>query len=143
MYTKRFIPKSSFYRVRIYKENFPLPANQFFHIPFELRGKVKTQRYSIPGFPSLYIGTTAYVCWEELDRPNINDFQIVRLENIESIESIYLLNMVPPLEEFRSPNRLYRYLMLWPLIFASSMTVNNPDDTLNRNILYLNYFFNG
>jgi hypothetical protein len=40
-----------------------------FHIPFEKREIVKRQRYSIPGLPCLYLGSSLYVCWEELDRP--------------------------------------------------------------------------
>lgn len=126
MYEKRFLPETSFYRIRKHKENFPLAADKFFHIPFELRGKVKTQRYSIPGFPSLYLGNTVYVCWEELGRPNINDFQVVRLKNIDSI---YVLNLVPPTEEHITPKRRYSYLMLWPLIFSTSIKVNKQDDT--------------
>lgn len=126
MYQKKLPPETSFYRIRKHKENFPLPAYNFFHIPFELRGKVKTQRYSIPGFPSLYLGTTIYVCWEELGRPNINDFQVVRLKNVETIN---VLNLVPPTEEYITPYRRYCYMMLWPLIFSSSIKVNNQDDT--------------
>ena len=72
---KVFNKNYSFYRIRIHKTNFTLSQQEFFHIPFNLRGKVKTQRFSIPGFPSLYLGTTIYVCWEELNRPNINEFQ--------------------------------------------------------------------
>lgn len=126
MYLRRFESDNSFYRIRIHNENFPLPPYKFFHIPFELRGKVKTQRYSIPGFPSLYLGTTVYVCWEELNRPNINDFQVVRLKNTAHIR---VLNMRPSVSNGTSPNRLYNYLMLWPLIFASSIKVNNDKDT--------------
>jgi hypothetical protein len=43
--------------------------HELFHIPFELRHKIKTQRFSIPGFPCLYLGGSLYVCWEELGRP--------------------------------------------------------------------------
>jgi hypothetical protein len=126
MYQFRFPPNESFYRIRKIKDNFALPSTEFFHIPFNKRGLVKTQRYSIPGFPSLYLGTTLYVCWEELKRPNINEFQAVRLKNLDSIR---VLNLVPPIEEYRSSDRLYKYLMLWPLIFCSSIKVNNDKDS--------------
>lgn len=78
---------TNFYRIRIHKENYPLPNDSFFHIPFNLRGKVKTQRFSIPGFPSLYLGNSIYVYWEELKRPNISDFQAVRLLSTTRLKS--------------------------------------------------------
>jgi hypothetical protein len=43
-----------------------------FHIPFQRREIVKRQRYSIPGLPCLYLGSSLYVCWEELDRPPLH-----------------------------------------------------------------------
>jgi hypothetical protein len=39
-----------------------------FHIPFEKRHIVQRQRYSMPGLPCLYLGSSVYVCWEELRR---------------------------------------------------------------------------
>lgn len=126
MYISRFESNQNFFRIRKIKGNFALPANEFFHIPFDKRGLVKTQRYSIPGFPSLYLGTTLYVCWEELKRPNINEFQAVRLKNLESLR---VLNLVPPLQEHTNPIRLYQYMMLWPLILCSSVKVSNEEDT--------------
>lgn len=126
MYQYKFPPNENFYRIRKIRDNYALPSNEFFHIPFNKRGQVKTQRYSIPGFPSLYLGTSLYVCWEELNRPNINEFQAVRLKNLNSIR---VLNLVPPLQKNISSKRLYQYLMLWPLILCTSVKVNNEDDT--------------
>jgi len=51
-----------------------------FHIPFQLREKVSTQRYSIPGLPCLYLGDSIYVCWEELNRPDINQLNVSRFD---------------------------------------------------------------
>ena len=39
------------------------------HIPFELNHLVSNERFSISGFPSLYMGSSVYACWEELHRP--------------------------------------------------------------------------
>jgi len=122
---REFYSESDFYRIRIHKENFPIPSDNFFHIPFELRGKIKTQRFSIPGFPSLYLGTSSYVCWEELNRPNLNDFQIVRLSNTQPIK---VVDLSPPKGMDASSYEFYKYLMIWPLVFASSVRVRNYDD---------------
>ncbi len=92
---KTYEKNENFYRIRIKKENYGLNRKDLFHIPFELRGKVNTQRYSIPGFPSLYLGRTIYVCWEELNRPKIDDFQVMRLESTKPIK---FLDLTPPTE---------------------------------------------
>lgn len=122
---REFHSNTDFYRIRIHKLNFPLKPENFFHIPFDLRGKIKTQRFSIPGFPSLYLGNSSYVCWEELNRPNLNDFQIVRLKNTQLLK---VIDLSPPKGDNKSPYEYYKYLMIWPLVFASSVRVRNYDD---------------
>jgi len=114
---------TDFFRLRYNEQNKPFERKEFFHIPFELRGKVKTQRFSIPGFPSLYLGTSIYVCWEELNRPNINHFQGVRLSNENELN---IIDLSPPLN--LDPKSIYDYLMVWPLIFTSSIRVKNIND---------------
>ena len=120
-----FSPNTDFYRIRIQKQNFPLSTEKFFHIPFELRGKIRTQRFSIPGFPSLYLGTSSYVCWEELSRPNLNDFQIVRLKNTKLLK---IIDLSPPKDNNSQTEELYKHLMIWPLVFACSIKVRNNED---------------
>jgi len=116
----------SFYRGRIGKDNFLYNKNEMFHIPFELRGQVATQRYSIPGFPSLYLGKTIYVCWEELKRPDLNMFQVSRLINTQPIEYI---DLTPPdLTAGFYNTKAFGYMMVWPLIAACSVKVQNPAD---------------
>lgn len=117
---------TDFYRIRKLNDNNHLKPESFFHIPFELRGKVSNQRFSIPGFPSLYIGKTVYICWEELLRPNINEFYSVRLRSQSAIKYI---DLAPPyLETNLYLSRYYKYLMTWPLIFLCSIRVKNTDD---------------
>ena len=41
-------PKFSFYRSRLFKTNGRISHTEMFHIPFNKRGKVETQRYSAP-----------------------------------------------------------------------------------------------
>ena len=44
-----------------------------FHIPNNKRGIVKTERFSAPGYPCLYLGNTVYDCWEEIGRPSFEE----------------------------------------------------------------------
>lgn len=49
--------------------NAAVPNRQrVFHVPFNMRSKMSTQRYSIPGFPSLYLGTSVDLCCMELGK---------------------------------------------------------------------------
>jgi hypothetical protein len=120
------------YRIRIKNENYPLSRKELFHIPFELRGKVQTQRYSIPGFPTLYLSNSVYVCWEELERPDINSIQA---SLFRSNRNLNVLDFMKPdiyrLKYTTSPvdRELLDYIMIWPLIMASSVQVNGKYDT--------------
>ncbi len=121
---KEYMVGEDFYRIRIKKENFPLESRDMFHVPFEDRDIVSTQRYSIPGFPCLYLGATIYGCWEEMNRPAISDFQVARLTNTESIRC---LDLTRPISDEDVPTEeWYRYFMTWPLIACCSVKVKNP-----------------
>lgn len=122
---RRYDRNESFYRIRIKKDNFPFDAYEMFHIPFEKRGIIVTQRYSIPGFPCLYLGSSIYSCWEEMKRPNINDFQAVRLESKREIRHIDLTRPVFKSDDNLRTRDIYHYLMTWPLIACCSIKVKD------------------
>lgn len=54
------------YRITCASENIPYGRSRIFHTPYYLRSKVSTSRYSIAGFPSLYLGTSLELCYEEI-----------------------------------------------------------------------------
>lgn len=116
----------SFFRIRLSEQNYPYKKNEMFHIPFELRNKVSTQRFSIPGFPSLYLGRTVYICWEELNRPSIDKIQAIKYKNVKPLK---LLDLTPPNKECEDINELYRFLMTFPLIMCCSVKVKDKSDT--------------
>lgn len=124
---KEYLSDEDFYRIRVQEGNFGLSTSQMFHIPFELRGKVSTQRFSIPGFPSLYLGRTLYVCWEELNRPQIDTFQSIRFKSTKKIK---FLDLTPPtIGDFVFTGEIYRYFMTFPLIACCSVKVKDYSDT--------------
>ncbi len=116
----------SFFRIRLSDKNFPFEREEMFHIPFELRNKVSTQRFSIPGFPSLYLGRTVYICWEELNRPSIDKIQAIKFKNIKAIK---LLDLTPPNKNCKDIDELYRFFMTFPLIMCCSVKVRDYSDT--------------
>ncbi len=50
------------FRVVSVEDNKPYSRARVFHTSYNLRSKVSTSRYSIAGYPSLYLGTTLALC---------------------------------------------------------------------------------
>ena len=106
--------------------------NDLFHIPFEKRHLVTRQRYSIPGLPCLYLGSTLYVCWEELARPPFNSLYAARFST-RAEASITLLDFsAPPAVTARfiekpatdldlNINYIVARVVCWPLFAACSI----------------------
>ncbi len=129
----------SFYRMRV-GSNHRINRKGMFHIPFELRGKAGTQRYSIPGLPSLYLGSSAYICWEELNRPDLN---LVNTSLFKAKRNLLYIHFGYPPELFAKLvnskyngsntesiiNIIKQYILLWPLIAACSVKVKNREDS--------------
>lgn len=119
-------------------------AEEMFHIPFEKRGLVSTNRYSIPGLPCVYLGSSPIACWEELNRPDLNTVQTALFE--KGAVS-YLDFSTPPgallellIGNFNSKGfsdldmkevykDLVSYLVVWPLMAACSIRVKHPNDS--------------
>lgn len=127
---KTYPPKSNLYRLRQEKENFTFDKKDLFHIPVQLRSKISTQRFSISGFPCLYLGSSVQVCWEELNRPNFNEIQLARFENIETI-NVYNLcfSQFNIIDKGISKNNARNLLYSYPLIAACSFQVSKHQRT--------------
>lgn len=64
------------YRVRNVADNKIYKREDIFHIPYNMRSKVPTCRYSIAGYPSLYLSTQLALCCEEVLPSKLNDMKI-------------------------------------------------------------------
>ena len=116
---------TSFYRIRVIKDRRTgIKYDEMFHIPLASRRIVKTQRYSTPGFPCLYLGMSVYGCWEEMHRPIMNDCWISRLENTREIKLLDL--RLPTNESFLEQFEKYIYIL--PFIISCMIPVKNADD---------------
>ncbi len=82
-----------FFRARLNEAVFDYPAEEMLHIPFSKRSIVKSERFSIPGLPCLYLGNTSYVCWIEMGRPADFRFNVspVVLDNTQKIFNLTVL----------------------------------------------------
>ena len=108
-----------FYRMRECDNEYLFSKEELFHIPFQKRQKTSNQRFSLTGYPCLYLGKSIYVCWEELNRPKIENANIVGLK---TLRLIHLLDLRMP-TEIQDVSDFYRI----PLIIASSVKVQEPN----------------
>ena len=68
-----YLDKNTYlFRMRISKETLDKNIDMF-HIPFDKRSNVESQRYSIAGVPCIYLGSSNFLCWYELNKPNFNN----------------------------------------------------------------------
>jgi len=126
------VPKGTvFYRSRR-DEHRSFDKCDMFHVKFEDRNKISTNRYSIPGFPALYLGESTYVCWEESNRYRLRDLWFSRIENTAELNVIKiqrfedLLNEIEHIsDESDKLSHLCRYLIIYPLIIACTVKVND------------------
>lgn len=119
--------KQTFYRMRRAidaKEKRTMDHVEMFHIPFSKRNIVKTQRYSTPGYPCLYLGDYSFGCWEELGRPDLSMCMVSRLENQEMFHvwDFSIPDVIPPTE-----GDTEQCLLRYALVIASTIKTHDED----------------
>ena len=115
-----------YYRTRLKEDNDKVifEEKDLFHVPFNKRGAVTTKRYSLPGYPCLYLGKSIYVCWEEMRRPALSDFATSALK---AQEDLFLLDLRLKKRMYSEENCV-NFLKMLPIILACSMRVANEKD---------------
>lgn len=112
------------FRARIFDDKREHTFREMFHIPLNRREIVKTQRYSAPGYPCLYLGNTVYSCWEEMHRPHFDDLMFSGFR-VRTGFDLYDLR-IPKREEFDTAH-LEKTTVRLPLIIACMMKVKDTD----------------
>lgn len=128
------LEETEFFRARINTTRYnDFVPDEMFHIPFELRTKVATQRYSFPGLPCLYLGASPYVCWLELNRPSIDAFNVARIQQRKRVSLRVLDISCTPnaikadYDRNQNEELLLNYLKIWPLIAVCSVCVRDEN----------------
>lgn len=116
-----------FYRGRAASTNYLFNKREIFHIPLNRRHLVKNQRFSLSGFPCLYLGEKSYTCWEELERP---DFGLCNFVSLTNTKSINFLDLSFPIEIKNERN-----LLVLPIIIACSLKAQKSDDFKSEYII--------
>lgn len=113
------------YRLR--KMDFKAKREDLFHVPFEQRYKLASNRYSIPGYPTLYFSNSIYTAYKELGEPDYDDLYASKFQHTgfyNRTESVLDLMNYP---QFDDPSYIYRYIARWPLVMACNIKVGVPN----------------
>lgn len=107
--------EENFFRMRTFADRRNgIEYKEMFHIPIKKRRLACTGRYSIPGYPCLYLGKSSYVCWEEMGRPQMSNCWCSRLKTRVAFD---VLDLRLPLENVFCDN-IARYMVLFPLLIS-------------------------
>lgn len=122
------LPKGvSLFRMRKMETQHLLRETEMNHIPFNLRGLIKNQRFSLSGFPCLYLGSSTYLCWEELNRP---DFGLANVAAFRNKRKLKLLDLRFP-KELVEESDYYRLI----LAICCSIKSSSPNDTFKSDYI--------
>ncbi len=137
---KAVLPKQPLYRARVNTGDKDYEKSEMFHIKYDLRSKVQTQRFSFPGLPCLYLGATSYVCWLELNRPQMDQFQVAEIKQKDEKKDYKVIDMcIHPHAFYRElkedninavdqDNKFLDYLRWWPIMAVCTVAVKNEND---------------
>lgn len=71
-FPKQIIEENDYwFRVRRPEDDKRFDIGDLFHVPFDLRGKIGTERFSIPGYPCLYMASSLECARESIGSPGI------------------------------------------------------------------------
>ncbi len=128
-----------FFRARLSENVVEFSSEDMLHIPFNKRHIVKSERFSIPGLPCLYLGNSSYACWVEMGCPADHRFNVapILLDNTQkvlnltvSISTLYAFNESEnTLSESENENYVISLLKLFVLTLCTSYKVEET----NRN----------
>ena len=76
--------------VRIDKNSVEYVRSRVFHAPYSIRKKISNYRYSIAGFPSLYLSTSLKLCCQETSCKSNDNFIASRFEMNQNYEDHHI-----------------------------------------------------
>ncbi len=105
-------------------------SSGLFHVPFEKRHLIASYRYSIPGYPTLYLSNSVYLAFKELKEPDYDNLYAGKFFLNENPDRPQLLDLTyqPNIASSDMLN-LYLYLARWPLLMACSFKAAFPEDS--------------
>jgi hypothetical protein len=117
----------------------PGPRDMF-HVPFEKRKAIGTNRYSIPGFPCIYLSDHLQTSWSECMFDDKQPFYAICYRNHRPLYFVDLvpLNIIMTANNNQVPNNLFssmnaeqaliNYTKVYPIICACHSKINYTED---------------
>lgn len=112
-------PNSRLFRMRTSEYGGLFRKEEMFHIRFDKRHLVINNRFSVDGIPSLYLGESTYICWEEMGCPNFDTCNISMYINEKPLS---VINLAPIMESFDIEK-----ILKYPLAYVCSLGANHHD----------------
>lgn len=97
-----------------------------FHVPFESRHNINSNRYSIPGYPTLYLSNSVYLAYKELGDPDYDDLYVSKFyhtKHFSPIETLLDMTNKPSLDTIEKE---FKFLARWILTMSCSIKVTFP-----------------
>lgn len=113
------------YRLRTKEDEAEL--SDLFHIPFYLRHKVNSNRYSIPGYPTLYFSNSIFLAYKELENPDYDDLfasKFIYTKYDNQTETLLDMTNRPMWNNMESK---FKFLVRWMLTMSCSVKVGFPN----------------
>lgn len=120
------IENATYFRVRKKGKKRMIEAKDLFHVPFELRGKCATYRYSVPGYPSLYLSHRLKIACLETDISRCDSYYSSCFK-AASPHGWRFIDLSLP-SNFETVWDRYSFLVFYPLIMACGLKVKSPRD---------------
>lgn len=123
------------YRIVQLDDNKLYNRKRVFHIPFSLRKRIGTNRYSIPGYPCLYLADGFDGCFNEIGYNPVNNYIVSKFKSDKKMK-ILDLSVNPNQIVFDSSNKIegeqlryscFNYIYSFPLIIACSYIRSEPN----------------
>jgi hypothetical protein len=132
---KKIPARGPLFRLRYNANNKPYTREEMFHIPFDKVHLVTNQRFSISGYPCLYLGTSFYGCWEELDRPDMERCNVAVYRNERDLNMVDL-NIPLKINTFSDLSRI-------PLIIACALKLTEGHHSFKSEYIIPQSVFQG
>ena len=114
--------------------------NQLFHVPYNSRHMVKNYRYSVSGFPCLYLGSSVHCCKNELNiESQSNDYVGAKFKTTSFL--MYDFSKIALSEELfdaKLKEFLKKYLLIYATSFYQSLELRTCEK--NEKVIFFPYY---
>ena len=117
-----------------------LNSGELFHVPIQRRHLIESNRFSVPGLPTLYLGGSLLTCWHELGCPSFESTyaaaiwmerdQECRVFSLSATPQA-INSYLPYAEEYQQEEQASELagdlLFQWPLLMCCLIPVKHPN----------------